>query len=508
MRLRIPVVFLLWSFALLRPAGVALSAPEWAPVSDGIQYQQFTLPGPNQAYVARMDRSREDRIVDSLLAQGNLFEGTEAVSGMARRYDGSVVPWKGSWNTLGRVAVAINGIFYDPETGIPETGMIQSGWYIKRFDDLGGGSGFAWKSDGSAFVGGCAYHEPERQFVTFINRDQSMEIVGINVEQSHDGLVVYTPQYDANTHTSDGGVEVSVEMTRPAGIFPAPHMTVGTIRGIRDGWGSTPIQFDHIVLSARGEAGRRLLESVGIGERVGLSQQITHLETDCQTTAQWDWSNTFASIGGSFNFLKASEIQSFDDNLGAVQRNPRTVVCFNDEFIYFVVVDGRQPGYSIGMTTDELGRFCLETLEAEWGINQDGGGSSTMWVNGRVVNRPSDGQERLVANGLAMVALEPLDRSTVFHPGDPVSTMAPAAVRLGPGDHYAVVATVPQDASGVVLPHLNGLNGVFAKGVYWWRVAFEGAQGWVSQDDIFDGTGWAGSLKTVHDKLLRIWDDG
>src|SRR3972149_5028683 len=128
MRLRIPVVFLLWSFALLRPAGVAQSAPEWAPVSDGIQYQQFTLPGPNQAYVARMDRSREDRIVDSLLAQGNLYEGTEAVSGMARRADGSVVPWAGSWDTLGRVSVAINGIFAVPEPGTAGAGMVQSVW--------------------------------------------------------------------------------------------------------------------------------------------------------------------------------------------------------------------------------------------------------------------------------------------------------------------------------------------------------------------------------------------
>ncbi len=508
MKTRIPAILLLCSLAVLRPAGVALSAAEWAPVADGIEYQQFTLPGPNQAYVARMDRSREDLIVDSLLAQGSLYAGTETVSGMARRYDASVVPWEGSWNTLGRVSVAINGIFYDPETGIPETGMIQSGWYIKRFDDLGGGSGFAWKSDGSAFVGGCAYHESDQQLVNFLDRGRSMEIEGINVEQSHDGLVIYTPQYDANTHTSDGGVEVRVEMMRPAGISPASRMAVGTIRGIRDGWGSTPIEFDQVVLSARGEAGRRLLENVGIGERVGLSQQITHLETDCQTAADWDWSDTFASIGGSFNFLKESEIRSFDDNLGAVQRHPRTVVCFNDEYLYFVVVDGRQPGYSIGMTTDELGRFCLETLDAEWGINQDGGGSSTMWINGRVVNRPSDGQERLVANGLAMVALEPIDRSTIFHLGDAVRTIAPTAVRLGPGDNYAAIAAVPQDASGVIVPHLNGLNGAFAKGAFWWRVAFEGTQGWVSQDDIYDGSGWVGSLKSVHDKLLRIWDDG
>ncbi|MEK6587264.1 MAG: phosphodiester glycosidase family protein [Chloroflexota bacterium] len=508
MRVRIPIVLTLVWLATLQPGGVAWSAEEWSPVADGIGFQEFWLPGPNRAFVARMDRSRPNLIVDSLLAQGKLYEGIEGVSGMALRQDNSVIPWDGSWNALGQVVVAINGIFYDPSTGVPETGMIQSGWYIKRFDDLGGGSGCAWKSDASAFIGGCAYHQRDRQLISFINRGTKMEILGINVGQSSDGIVIFTPQYDAHTHTSDGGVEVVVEMLQPAGIYPAPRMSTGYIRSIRNGAGSTPIPFDHLVISARGEAGRKLLENSGIGDRVGVSQEITHLlSADCQTPDERDWTLTFASIGGSFNFLADSEIRSFDDNLGAVARNPRTVVCFNDDFLYFVVVDGRQSGYSIGMTTDELGAFCRDSLGAEWGINQDGGGSSTMWVNGRVVNRPSDGQERAVANGLAMLVLEPLDRSNVFLPGDPIQTVGETAVRLGPGDNYGVIATVPQDEGGLILPHLGGLNGVFARGTYWWKVAFAGTQGWVAQDDIFGGTIWAGNLKSVHDKLLRIWDD-
>ena len=35
-------------------------------------------------------------------------------------------------------------------------------------------------------------------------------------------------------------------------------------------------------------------------------------------------------------------------------------------------------------------------------LNLDGGGSSTMWVNGRVVNSPSDKRERAVANTLVI----------------------------------------------------------------------------------------------------------
>jgi hypothetical protein len=72
-----------------------------------------------------------------------------------------------------------------------------------------------------------------------------------------------------------------------------------------------------------------------------------------------------------------------------------------------------------------------------------------------------------------------------------------------------MLATFPADTPGVVVPHLNGLNGVFARGSYWWRIGFDGGvQGWVRQDDLLAGPGWANSLKALHDKLLRIVDDG
>jgi exopolysaccharide biosynthesis protein len=54
-----------------------------------------------------------------------------------------------------------------------------------------------------------------------------------------------------------------------------------------------------------------------------------------------------------------------------------------------LVVDGRQPSVSVGMSLAELARLLIE-LGAHDGINLDGGGSTTMVVKGTVVNRPSD----------------------------------------------------------------------------------------------------------------------
>lgn len=61
--------------------------------------------------------------------------------------------------------------------------------------------------------------------------------------------------------------------------------------------------------------------------------------------------------------------------------------------ILLVVIDGRQPRWSIGPTAFEFARIMAD-LDAVTALNLDGGGSSEMVVDGEVVNRPSDGHER------------------------------------------------------------------------------------------------------------------
>jgi exopolysaccharide biosynthesis protein len=71
-------------------------------------------------------------------------------------------------------------------------------------------------------------------------------------------------------------------------------------------------------------------------------------------------------------------------------RHPRTLIgTAADGAIWLVTVDGRNPALSLGMSFTELQRLSRR-LGLRSVLNLDGGGSTTMWVAGRVVNHPSD----------------------------------------------------------------------------------------------------------------------
>lgn len=90
-----------------------------------------------------------------------------------------------------------------------------------------------------------------------------------------------------------------------------------------------------------------------------------------------------------------------DDVALPCERAPRTAaaVSADGNTLWLVVVDGWQAA-SHGMTAAELGGF-LDGLGAQEALMFDSGASSTMYVGG-LVNAPSDGVERIVANHLAV----------------------------------------------------------------------------------------------------------
>jgi len=89
--------------------------------------------------------------------------------------------------------------------------------------------------------------------------------------------------------------------------------------------------------------------------------------------------------------------------------HPRTAAGLSRDrkTLYFVVADGRRTGVP-GMTLSQLAAFMSDRLNVCTAINFDGGGSSAMWVGDHIVNRPSDGVERKVADHLAVVLRDDL----------------------------------------------------------------------------------------------------
>lgn len=97
-------------------------------------------------------------------------------------------------------------------------------------------------------------------------------------------------------------------------------------------------------------------------------------------------------------------IGKYDKWIGITTNNdPRTAVGIDKSGkIILLTVDGRQPGYSYGMTGKELGQFLL-SKGIENAAMLDGGASTEMIVKGKIVNRPSyGGQERPLGGGLVV----------------------------------------------------------------------------------------------------------
>jgi len=473
--MRIKSALLLAALAVCLPAHVALA--QWTSVGNGIEYQQFSISGPNEVFVTRMDRTNTNAFLESSIGQGRTSGGTETVPNQAARYDDAIGYWGQTWGTRNDVVVAINGSYYNTTTGVPESGLVHSGWYDKRYDNLGGWSGFMWDLNRVPSMGLCVSHYSWKQLVTY-ETTNTQEFKGINVAPADGQLTIFTPQYDTSTGTGSTVSEVLVEMTTPFLIMPTPNYVTGYVRQIRQNQGNTSIPFDHIVLSALGTAETTLLGNVSLGDEIHISQEIKHYMTDCSTSRTGiDWTKSYAGVSGNLVCVQDGVIQYGIDETG--ERHPRTAIGFNSSYVFYLVVDGRQQNYSIGMTIDELAEFFKYTLDATWACNQDGGGSSTMVVNGTVMNSPSDGSPRSVSNGMLMCNVLSKSQSTTFSADETVETTGSANVRLGPGTNYGVITSVSSSTEGTVLDH--SLKGVYAKGEYWWKVSFPSVTGWVAE---------------------------
>lgn len=157
------------------------------------------------------------------------------------------------------------------------------------------------------------------------------------------------------------------------------------------------------------------------GERPvwGIQHNNTMLQTMIGT--DWDadpddpeWTNILHALGGRPTLLedgvKSGEPNWNSDNV----RHPRTMMGWSDadNVVYLVTVDGRDAGGSVGMTWEEQADLLLD-LGCDHGINFDGGGSTTAWVDGHVVNVPSDGSERGCVTAMLVIPAYVIDHTDV-----------------------------------------------------------------------------------------------
>ena len=290
---------MLLSMAVLLSGPPAGAQEGWQTLVDGIGYREFSLSGPNRAYVARLDRSHRELIIDSGIALGELGAGKETVSDMAARYDQAMNAWGGTWGNRNRVVVAINGSFYDTRTGVPESGVVHSGAYTKWYGSLQGGSGFAWNLDRQAFIGQCVYHRPEKQVLTYLASGATQPIDGVDVKGEANDLIVITPDAGLPPTVGAGRLNMLVEMERPLLILPLPAMA--RVRSVNCGPTRSLPAWPSIRWSSRS---RGRPASCSRRRRAPATRSASRSKSptwDPTATPRQnlDWTKTYAGVGGA-----------------------------------------------------------------------------------------------------------------------------------------------------------------------------------------------------------------
>jgi len=167
----------------------------------------------------------------------------------------------------------------------------------------------------------------------------------------------------------------------------------GTVQSVATDRTRTAVESGMIVLVGQG-AGADRVSSLRVGAKVDLSLSLVG----------FDPAGFEHAIGGGPVLVKDGSIAVADKSEGfpssfADARHPRTAIgksAAGD--IWLVVTDGRSK-ISVGATLQEMAQIMLN-LGCTDALNLDGGGSSVLSIYGAAVNRPSDGRERAVANGV------------------------------------------------------------------------------------------------------------
>lgn len=135
-----------------------------------------------------------------------------------------------------------------------------------------------------------------------------------------------------------------------------------------------------------------------------VSPLVKSLVSGTSATLRWSlaWDRAYETVGGNPTLVEDGRIVVQRSSHPFFQKHPRTGVGLTgNDSLLLITVDGRWRK-SRGIKLRRFARL-FKDHGAKWALNLDGGGSTTMVVKGKIVNRPSDRRERPVSSALVVV---------------------------------------------------------------------------------------------------------
>lgn len=235
--------------------------------------------------------------------------------------------------------------------------------------------------------------------VTWPNGESSA--LGLNEDPNGQPATLFTPMLGQSTGTSNR-IDLVLERDGTAPWLPLKigESYTARVREVKDG-GDANLATNLLVLTVT----TQVMTRMGNIEPGALLKISTATEPDLHGVR--------TAIGGGPALLRAGKIVPIKKpDKGAAsmayserslfERHPRSALAWNDKYFFFIEVDGRQKNLSMGMTLAELSDYMLK-LGCTDALNLDGGGSSTIWMNGKVMNSPCFGYLRNTATTFVMV---------------------------------------------------------------------------------------------------------
>ena len=209
---------------------------------------------------------------------------------------------------------------------------------------------------------------------------RALTVKGLNRQRITDDLVLFNRNYAASTKTNEHGREIKIRQGRAVEVSVKGNM---------------PLDNQSLVLSGHG-VNADALARVKRGDRVFIAQTLgSRLADEAQLVVG---GGPLLLENGRINVRIREETIAPDIAFGRAPRTGAGVTA--DGTVLLMVVDGRSQ-HSAGMTLKEFAQY-LKRFGAVSAVNFDGGGSSEMVLDGKIMNRPSDGSERPVSIGLGI----------------------------------------------------------------------------------------------------------
>jgi hypothetical protein len=433
-----------FSFVLFLSIGVGASLPaqaptvEWRTVAPGVEHAQIVRKGDESGAAA--DGPWTINAVRIDLAQARLdvvhaldaAVGLETVSSMAERRGALAAINGGYFRTAGTFrgdstgTLQIDGtLLSEPDRARAAVGFLRAGPGARpgANANVSAGTGAGMGAGATQLLFGHVTWD-----ATIDAGGRKRPLDGINRPRGADEIVLFTPAFHQTTLTDASGTEIVVRR--------------GRVVEVREQAGSTPIPPDGFVLSAKGASREWAREHLRPRTKVKVSAALKPAGTSPAGTSPAGtspaatspagtspagtspaaaapagpanpWSAAEDVVGGGPKIVTAGRVDITLEREKVLPsfsttRHPRTAIAsLPGNKALLVVVDGRQPALSVGMSLDELARLMIE-LGAVEAINLDGGGSSTMTIGGKVVNHPSDiTGERPVSDAILVLPARP-----------------------------------------------------------------------------------------------------